>query len=297
LQISLEQTKIELEELKMENEKLIRRNQILAQKITELSNKNEQLLQDIQKLENFKKSFNFFTEKFPNYSIEKFIDKFNYLENSCMIFSKRICDLEDDNRLIDQEKGNVEKKIEEIHYQMDVKEMEKDKMLYKYQKENENSEQLVKESEKYKVFYLDLFNKILNIFSKWTDKIKIFYDSKNHNPPQANIENPIEMLNILDKIITISTPERLQMYLRKIIVITNILQRKFFQENFNEKFDPDKIYARIINKFDKMENEKLVLLTELNHFRKKYRSAFITKKNGDSTSKLPKSETTIKLKK
>jgi len=74
LQISLENAKRESEELKMENDKLIRRNQILAQNQKELSGKSEKLFQDIQKLENFKYSYNFFTEKFPNSSIEKFID-------------------------------------------------------------------------------------------------------------------------------------------------------------------------------------------------------------------------------
>ena len=112
MQNSLEDSKKESEELKMENDKLIRRNQVLTQNLKELSGRNEKLLQDIQKLESFKYSYNFFTEKFPNCSIEKFIDKFIYLENSCMALTKRICDLEDDKRIIDNEKNNIEKKIE-----------------------------------------------------------------------------------------------------------------------------------------------------------------------------------------
>lgn len=255
----------------MENDKLVRRNQILTQNVKELSSKNETLLQEIQKLENFKKSYKFFTEKFPNYSIEKFIDKFNYLENSCMTFSKRIIDLEDDNRAIDRQKTNIEKKIEQIHYQMELKEIESDKILSKFKQENENNEVFLKDNEKFKSSYLEVFKKILYLFSKWTDKIKIFYDLKNPVPPQASVDNPIEMLDILDKIITISTPERLQAYLRKIIVVANVLQRKFFPENVNEKFDPDKIYSRIIQKIANLENQRENLLSELKFYRKKYK--------------------------
>lgn len=287
MQISLENAKRESEELKMENDKLIRRNQILAQNQKELSGKSEKLFQDIQKLENFKYSYNFFTEKFPNSSIEKFIDKFIYLENSCLTLTKKINDLEDDNRIIDQEKRSVEKKIEQIHYQIDMKEVENEKMMQKFHLENQNTEYLMKDNEKFKDSYLQLFKKILQIFSKWTDKIKIYYDHKNPIPPQANIDDPIEMLNILDKIITISTPERIQIYLRKIIVIANVLQRKFFQESVNDKFDPDKIYGRIIGKFDKMEMEKNSLLSELKYYRKMCISPTIKKRAS-------KAETTIK---
>lgn len=274
----MDQAKKDADELKMENEKIFRRNQILSQNLKELRDTNEKLLQETQKLETFKKSYYFFTEKFPNYSIEKFIDKFLYLEESCLSFTKRICDLEDDNRAIDQEKLNIEKKIEQIHYKMDMKEFESERLLYKFQQENENAEKLLKDNDKYKESYLELFKRILNIFSKWTDKVKIFYDSKNPLPPQANVDDPVEMLDILDKIITISTPERLQLYLRKIIVITNVLQRKFFQENVNEKFDPDKIYNRIIQKIDKMENERINLLSELQIYRKRGLSASERKK-------------------
>ena len=293
MQNSLEDSKKESEELKMENDKLIRRNQVLTQNLKELSGRNEKLLQDIQKLESFKYSYNFFTEKFPNCSIEKFIDKFIYLENSCMALTKRICDLEDDKRIIDNEKNNIEKKIEQIHYQMDLKEMESERRLMKFKMENQDAETVIKDNEKFKESYLQLSNKILNIFSKWTDKVKIYYDYKNHIPPQANVSDPIEMLDVLDKIITISTPEKLQIYLRKIIVIANVLQRKYFQENVNEKFDPDKIYARIIGKIDKMENEKTGMLSELNHYRKMCVSPSIKKR---ATSAAQKSESVGKLK-
>lgn len=35
-------------------------------------------------------------------------------------------------------------------------------------------------------------------------------------------------------------------YLRKIIVSANLLQRKFLPDCVNEKFDPDRIYDRVI---------------------------------------------------
>ena len=68
-------------------------------------------------------------------------------------------------------------------------------------------------------------------------------------------------------------------------MIANVLQRKYFQENVNEKFDPDKIYARIVGKIDKMETEKASLLSELNHYRKMCISPTIKKRAATAARK------------
>lgn len=74
------------------------------------------------------------------------------------------------------------------------------------------------------------------------------------------------MLEMLEKNIIISTDIKLQSYLRKIIVSANMLQRKYLPEHVNEKFDPDKIYERIlklINKKDFINNKLEAQLIQL----------------------------------
>jgi len=48
----------------------------------------------------------------------------------------------------------------------------------------------------------------------------------------------------------ISTPEKSQNYIRKIIVHANILQRKYFPDNVNDKYDPGIVYDKITKKID-----------------------------------------------
>lgn len=73
----------------------------------------------------------------------------------------------------------------------------------------------------------------------------------------------------MDKMIQISTPEKMQEYLRKIIVSANMLQRKYLPEHVNEKFDPDKIYERILKLVNKLNSENFKLSVENRELRRK----------------------------
>lgn len=42
----------------------------------------------------------------------------------------------------------------------------------------------------------------------------------------------------------------------------NLLQRKYFPENVNEKFDPDKIYDRVLKYVDNLHSQIFKLTTE-----------------------------------
>jgi len=56
------------------------------------------------------------------------------------------------------------------------------------------------------------------------------------------VDDPEDLLEIISKTLKISTPEGYFRYLRKIIISANQLQRKFFPESVNSKFEPEEVY-------------------------------------------------------
>jgi hypothetical protein len=71
--------------------------------------------------------------------------------------------------------------------------------------------------------YFKLFKKIFEVYSDSTTVHKALLPDKADGGPTANLVEPIEMLENMKKMITISTNEKLQAYLRKIIVSANLL--------------------------------------------------------------------------
>ena len=62
----------------------------------------------------------------------------------------------------------------------------------------------------------------------------------------------------------------MQDYLRKIIVSANLLQRKYLPEHVNEKFNPEKIYEKILNLVNKLNSQNFNLKVENRELRRKY---------------------------
>ena len=71
---------IKINELINENQSLHQKNQFVLQKYHELKAKFDDQIALNEKLQKFEPSFNKLQEKLPTYSIEKLIDKFEYLE-------------------------------------------------------------------------------------------------------------------------------------------------------------------------------------------------------------------------
>lgn len=80
----------------------------------------------------------------------------------------------------------------------------------------------IKDSEEYKNNYIQLTNRIINIFNHWNCS-NVYPLGKKDNGPKAHIKDPMEILNLMEKNIQISTPDKIQSYLRKIIVSANLL--------------------------------------------------------------------------
>lgn len=248
-------------EKQWENENLSRKNQTLLHQITEIQHINEILKERFKKYSAFEASIDHISRKFPDTSIEKLIDKLEYLEESGLNFTQKISELEDDKIIIERDKQKMMEEYERKIFELNKKFGDKEKNNLSLLERLEEKNDLINETNKHKENYLFLFKNVTSLFNEWNKSIKIYFntDSKYLEEPQAQLEDPIEIISILKKMVVISTPQGLQKYLRKIIVSANKLQSRFFVEHKNDKFDPDKIYERILRKFDQFlaENERL----------------------------------------
>lgn len=253
----------EIIEIQAENDNLTRKNHILANELNEVKEKMENLNENYMKLSKFEASYQLVMEKFPNNSLEKLLDKLEYLEKAGMDFTKKLGELEDEKLTIEREKQSLIQKYEQKYIEMNTREMEADKKMGGVKDQLGLKNELIQEANRYKENYFTLFKNVISLFSEWNKEIKCYFnpDLNQIAEPQATLDDPIEILTLLKKMVKISTPESLQRYLRKIIVSANQLQREFFPQFVNEKFDPDKIYDRIFKMMKKLmkENERLIV--------------------------------------
>ena len=75
------------------------------------------------------------------------------------------------------------------------------------------------------------------------------------------------MLELLEKLIGVSSDEKKTAYLRKIIINANSLQRRFFPESVNDRFNPEKIYDRICSYIETLKGDIIKQKTEINNLR------------------------------
>ncbi|CAD8078696.1 unnamed protein product [Paramecium sonneborni] len=243
----LEMAKGKIFELQSSNESLNFKNIQLLKEIKRSKQQLDELKRSTVEIEKFIPQFNIMTKRFYNFQAEKFIDKYDYFENQNLLLTKRVSDLELDYIQLEKQNFNLQKDLE-------IKQQTRNPQYdINYNTSNYKQDSPDQDYEQYKEMYLNLFKKILQIYSDWASKSKALLPEKMDGGPRANLVEPLEMLENMEKMITISTNEKLQSYLRKIIVSANQLQRKYLTENVNEKFDPEKIYERIIKLVDNLK--------------------------------------------
>ena len=241
------------EEISNENEKLIRKNQMLIKDVQNLKGENIKLHQELNKLENFKKIYLVFQERFPDQSLDKLIDRYLYLESFSLSLTRKINEIEDDKVHLKREFSDLQEKMEQNQIVLGQKNIDYERVVNRLKRDNLENELSAKESEKYKEFYLQLFHKIIQMFTKYKIQFKSYFGNSDQEPT-ANLNDPVELLNLIDDCIKISSNEKLQGYLRRIIVSANLLQKTVFPDLAVEKFNPEKIYERIIQKWSQVKS-------------------------------------------
>lgn len=69
-------------------------------------------------LEKFIPHYKILIKKFPDFSADKLIDKYEYLENTCLDMTKKISDLEEEKRIL--EKSITQEKKDHAHKLTDI---------------------------------------------------------------------------------------------------------------------------------------------------------------------------------
>jgi hypothetical protein len=112
----------------------------------------------------------------------------------------------------------------------------------------------------YEKEYLLLTNRLVDLYHAWTDKIGVF---NKMNEVKEDLGEPLKLIHYLEKQLNFATNDKLAEYIRRIIVSANHLQRRYFPESVNEKYEPDKVYERIIKFILDLENANKKLKDEI----------------------------------
>lgn len=250
--------KLHLEETVELSEFLKRKNMLLIEQLKSLQLKYEEQLNMTSELELFSKGMKALTEKYPNFTIEKLMTRYELLEVTSMSLTKKLSELEDEKQCSDNEKikqlADFQNKL--LFYSEADKRKEKQLQEFNIRINNQKFD---KETFSYKEKYFQIFNRIIVLFNKWNTSIRVFYNYNKDDLENENVvlEDPMNILEVMDKMMQISTPQGLQSYLRKIIIAANKLQRNHFKQFVNERFDPEKLFERIDKKMIAMGREKV----------------------------------------
>ncbi|EGR28817.1 hypothetical protein IMG5_168530 [Ichthyophthirius multifiliis] len=265
----LEKSKDLIVELQTQNENQNWKNSCLKKDIEQINVNFDILKNNSSQLEVFIPEYKKLMLKFPGMNSNTLIHKFEKLENFCLELNKKSQELEIQKRELEQEKQKIKNLFDSDVQELKIKETTRKKQTEMYLEKLKEKEIELKDSDEYKKNYIQLQNRIINIYNKWNSKIKVYSTSRKDNEPIAHIKDPLEILDYMEKNIQISTSDRLQEYLRKIIVSANLLQRKYLPLFVNEKFDPDKIYERILKLVNNLNAENFKLKAQIDQFKKK----------------------------
>ena len=251
--------KLQVEETVELSDFLKRKNVLLVEQLKNLQMKYEQQLNMNSELEHFQKGMKTLNEKYPQFTLEKLMNRYEILEETSLDLSRKISELEDDKQKFENEKMKQINEYQDKLLAVADTEKKREKELQEFQIRLNNQKFDKEEAQNYKEKYFVIFKRIIALFNSWNNKIRVYYSVKENLPESENVilEDPLHVLDVLDKMVRISTPEGLQDYLRKIIISANKLQRNHFKQFINERFDPEKLYERIDKKMEVLAKRKI----------------------------------------
>lgn len=252
--------------MRKENAILQQKSQFLGQKFEETRGKLEETLGKVEKLQRFEPIFLKLQEKFPGISLEKVIENLEILQEKSLDFIKKINELEDEKREFSSKLARIERDSAANLGEITRKYQETARFLEESRRNRDKSPQNSEENG-YKASYLQLFNRVAAVFNAFAHEIPVFAFQKDREMPRACLENPLEMLDLLEKLLAISSEKKIVAHLRGIIVQANVLQRKFFPENVNERFDAGKIYQRVAELVQTLRNQIVSQKTQINNLK------------------------------
>lgn len=245
----------QIEEVQKENAFLKRKTQMLQQDIIELTAKNEALRETVDRLEFLEPVYNALQTKFKDADVTNILAKIERLEGYCQEYVKRILELEEDLRRARGETRNIMAQMEEKSNVIQNEQQERNKFIKIFRDEISGLESEMKTKDNHQQDYLRLSNRVMSLYSNWVGKLDVYTNIDDQPSLNAKPNDPIEMLDIMERLVKITTPETMQKYIKSIIVSANQLRRKYLPKFVNIKFDPDKIYEMLNKYIQYLENE------------------------------------------
>lgn len=247
-------------DLEQENGILLRKTQFLNQQVNKIREEEEAMRKEFSNLESLRPIYQMLKEKFPKEDMRSILARYDRLENYCLSYAKKVDELEGEIKNLRDERVTFQQELSKKDLVLQDEEQKRNKIISLYRGEIENKDLALREKENYKEDYFKLFNKVLDLYLDWISGVKVYeglylHDGKNKIEIKPDLQDPFEMLNLMRKLVKVTTEEGLQKYLKKVIVSANQLLRAYFPEHVNDKFDPDKVYERIHKYIDKLHYE------------------------------------------
>jgi len=243
-----------VEDLEAENGILLRKTQLLDKQIMEMREAEQQVKKNYQNLESLKPIYLSLKEHFPHDDIHSILGKYKKLEDNLLRYNDRIQELEEDKTVLNDEKKQVQNEVRNKDGLIKEEELKRNKLVDIYRSELESRSLELSQADYFKDNYLKVCRKILEVYLEWNKDLEIF-NGKNKLGLKPELKDPIEILSVMSKMIKISTSKDLQNYLKRIIVSANLLLRRYFPENVNDRFDPDRIYEKIHKYIDNLHHK------------------------------------------
>mgnify|MGYP001200026142 FL=1 len=215
----------------------------------------QDLITKCQSLEFFQPVYEMLKTRFPNHSIKDVIARFDKLEAQCYEHLNRISQLEEEKLVIKNEGKKLEEALKDKDVKIKSDQQERNKIVNLYRHEMADMESEIMTRRNFEKDYLALSNKVIDMFTEWSANLKVYLDFETMPELNAKCRDPLEILEVMSRMIKITTPDSMQRYLRAIIVSANQLRRKYFPNSVNTKYDPDKIYDMCSKYIESLEKQ------------------------------------------
>lgn len=174
-----------------------------------MKQKFDDLKKSVQNIEQFIPEYTLLNEKFPKFTAQKVIQQYEKMEDHITEQRHIIYKLE-------EEQIKQDKSIQELRQKYDINNAEMLQKEIQRQKQTELEIQSYKEKNlelesalQYKEKYLEVTKNIMLLYNKWSKNITVFPLQAKDGGPIANIDNPKQILNNMDRQISISSNELL----------------------------------------------------------------------------------------
>lgn len=242
-------------ELEAQNGILKHDKSMLHQQILELTDKYNKTLRNYEKLEYFTYMYNGLKQRFPTEDIETILKKYDQMQDYVYNAAKRIDEVEEEKTMLKQEAMEARKQVKLKDYTLQNDKLEISNMELFHRRQVENLELEISSQKNFQKEYEALTKKVFELFIECGEILDIFTNFKGYPELNANLETPIDCLEAIKRSIKLSSSKDMREFIKRVIISSNLLKRKYFPQALVDKFDPEKIYSQCCKYIESLENK------------------------------------------